>query len=305
MIRFLARSRKTDLKTNIILGSIFSLLLFTNCMEELKNIEKSTLKYPSKLTYSTSISIDVEQFLPDKIAIDVKGNIFILGNNRTLFVIRTSGTIEEIELEHIKPCELVDITTDGFDIFLLDRMNRKIWTVTRESISDKGFALTKRPLLFDVSNNGLFSVIYSNINEISIFSKTESNFNGFSLDGMILTTNEGDLVFKNKVIYFANQKNDRVEKYYLYSSNKKVFFRIESPKSLTLDMYGNLFIQGKHDIFCIRQGNGDTKTFLTGNKGEDIAIFDRKLFILKPEEKSLDVFKIIYSSADSNNGTRE
>ncbi|GAI86802.1 unnamed protein product, partial [marine sediment metagenome] len=75
--------------------------------------------------------------------------------------------------------EILDIDTDGFDIFLLDRMNRKIWTVKREKVLEKGFALESRPLFFSVSENGLFTVIYSNRREFYIFSRTEKRFSGF------------------------------------------------------------------------------------------------------------------------------
>jgi len=293
------------LKARLILSNVLFLLLFTNCTEELIRKEIPNSLYPVKLVRSDSFPIYIEQFSPQKIAVDIKGNIFVLGNGSRLVIIKKAGKSEEIALEAIKPCELVDIATDGFDIFLLDRMNRKIWTVSRGKVLSKGFPLKQRPVLFDVSDKGLFSLIYSNYSEISVFSKTETGLSSFHLDGASINGGESTLLIKEHVVYFAMPGNDMIEKLFLYNPSRRAYLHVDSPISLDLDRWNNLFVQSRQGIFCFKQREKEEKVFLSEEKGSDISVYNQRMFILKPEKKSVDVFEIIYSSPGSNHGTGE
>ncbi len=304
MKKYLRKLRKTGLRAKILFSNGLFLLLLISCtrksVNSQTNLQTIALPFPLELKHELSIFIDVSQFLPDKIVCDIKGNIFISGNKRRLFHLEDDLEISEINIEAIYPCEIVDIGTDGFDIFLLDRMNRKLWTVKRESVLENGFSLEERPLFFSVSEKGLFTVIYTNRREFSIFSRTEKRFGDFQLEEAAMEGDRGSLLFIKDNIYFANNKRDRVELFYLYNPGERQCINVESPTSLALDIWKNLFIASNEGLVCIPKNN--TGKILLSNEILDsqIAISKEKIYILNPEEKKIDVYKIVYTSFNSN-----
>ena len=304
MKKYLRKLRKTGLRAKILFSNGLFLLLLISCtrksVNSQTNLQTIALPFPLELKHELSIFLDVSQFLPDKIVCDIKGNIFISGNKRRLFYLEDNLEISEINIEEIYPCEIVDIGTDGFDIFLLDRMNRKLWTVKRESVLENGFPLEERPLFFSVSEKGLFTVIYTNRREFSIFSRTEKRFSGFQIEEAAMEGDRGSLLFMKDNIYFANNKGDRVELFYLYNPGERQHIDVESPTSLALDTWNNLFIASNEGLVCIPKNN--TGKILLSNEILDsqIAISKEKIYILNPEGKKIDVYKIVYTSFNSN-----
>lgn len=303
MKRYSRRLRKIGLKAKVLLSNGLAFLLFISCTKEsinIINIENTDLPSPLDLLYESSIVLDVKQFSPEKIICDIKGNIYISGNRRRLILVKDNREVEEMNIQEIYPCEILDIDTDGFDIFLLDRMNRKIWTVKREKVLEKGFALESRPLFFSVSENGLFTVIYSNRREFYIFSRTEKRFSGFLLEEGVMEGDGGAILFRKNSIYFANKKKDRVEFSHLYNPSKRLFLDVKSPSSLAIDRWENLFVASQEGIVFITKDGKGKRLLSKEMQMAKISISKEKIYILNLEEKKIDVFKIIYTSTDSN-----
>lgn len=299
------RLKKTGLRAKFVFSNVLPLLLLVCCTKESINKKNLNFPVPHDLIFESSISLETKHFSPEKIVCDIKGNLFILADRRRIILVKETEELEEMNMEEIYPCEIVDISSDGFDIFLLDKMNRKIWTLKREKILEKGFALEARPLFFSVSEKGLFTVIYSNSREFSYFSRTEKMGRGFLLEEGIMEGDGGALQFQKNSIYFANKKRSRVELFNLYNPSKKSFIDVESPTSLALDSWENLFVATLNGITCITK-NGTKKKLLSKEQfGAKISVSKEKLYILNLEEKRIDVFKIFYTSPDPDISGRE
>ncbi|TES91525.1 MAG: hypothetical protein E3J87_07580 [Candidatus Cloacimonadota bacterium] len=299
------RLKKTGLRAKFIFSNALPLLLLVCCTKESINKKNLNFPVPHDLIFESSISLETKHFSPEKIVCDIKGNLFILADRRRIILVKETEELEEMNMEEIYPCEIVDISSDGFDIFLLDKMNRKIWTLKREKILEKGFTLEARPLFFSVSEKGLFTVIYSNSREFSCFSRTEKMGRGFLLEEGIMEGDGGALQFQKNSIYFANKKRNRVVLFNLYNPSKKSFIDVESPTSLALDSWENLFVATLNGITCITK-NGTKKKLLSNEQfGAKISISKERLYILNPEEKRIDVFKIFYTSSEPDISGRE
>lgn len=291
---------KTGLKAKAIFSNTLILFLFISCTKVSINTKNIDLPLPVDLQHDLKISIDIHQFSPENFVCDIRGNIYIIGNGRRLIRVGDNKKVEEMNIGRIYPCEIVDISTDGFDIFLLDRMNRKIWTVKRELVLDKGFILEARPLFFSTSEKGFFAVIYSDIRDISIFSGTEKIISGFLFDEGIMEGDSGSLLFKKDIIYLANTKNNRIEIFHLYNPLERLIINVNSPISLALDGKDNLFINSKNGITFISKNSKKEELISKEISGGKILIINKRLYVLNPEERRIDVFKIIYSSPDSD-----
>jgi len=288
----------------IFINAIFLLLLFS-CTKESINIPKTNLPMPTSLKEIASIELDTLSFTPEKLVSDIKGNIFITGRSNRLILIKAKGDIEEINIRDIYPAEIVDISTDGFDIFLLDRMNRKIWTLKRESILEKGYMLEERPLIFSVSERGFFTVIYSNRREFFCQSRTEKRITGFLLEEEVKEGEDCTILFHKNSIYFANKKNNRIDFFQLYNPEKMSFREIKSPSSLTIDTYENLFIVTSEGIVFVKNDGMMSYLLLRKIERAEISINRDRLYLLTPDKKRIDVFKIIYTASDSSIPGRE
>lgn len=287
------------MKARVISSNLLLLLLLVSCAKESVKIRNVNKPSPINLVYELSIPLDVNEFSPEKMVCDIKGNIFILGNRRRVIILKDKK-IEEMNIEKIYPCEIIDIGTDGFDIFLLDRMNRKIWTVKREKVLEKGFTLDARPLFFSVSEKELFTVIYSNRREFPCFSRTEKRYSSFLLEDVVKEEDGGALLFQKNNIYFANKKKDRVEIFYLYNPAKGVVVKVRSPNSLALDAWENLFVSTLEGIVCITK-KLEKRMMLSKEIPEaQISINNGCIYILNPDKKKIDVYKIFYTTSDSN-----
>lgn len=288
-----------DVKPVSRIGTILVILLFLSCFERTSYRKEVNFIIPAELHPESTLTIDIEQFTPLKFVCDIKGNIFVIGNGERLVFISSGGEIEELNIQGMYPCEIVDIATDGFDIFLLDKMNRKIWTITRKKVLKRGFSLVERPLFFDVSEKGRFAVIYTNKEEVSIFSKG-SNFATVELERALREGKDGDLVFQNSKLYIADNAKNRIDIIDIYASSRDSTININSPTSIAPDKWGNLFIFSKEGLVCLT-GEGKKKNLnLSGTQDGKIFLLRENIYILHPKEKRIYVFKIMYIDANSD-----
>jgi hypothetical protein len=276
---------------------LFFFIIFLSCSKQSLYRKEGDFNRPAELHPQSTIIIDIEKFTPQKFICDIKGNIFTVGNGDRLVMIRNSGKIEELNIQDIYPCQIVDIATDGFDIFLLDKMNRKIWTVKREKVLGKGFSLAQRPLLFDVSEKGRFAVIYNNKKEISIFSK-ERKFGTVELEKTVREGRDGALVFRNNNLYLANNIKNSIDIMSIYASSKDSTIDIVSPSSIAVDEWGNLFICSKQGLVGVEKEGKKKYQYLSGFQNGKIFILKENIFVLHPQEKRIYVFKIKYTNTD-------
>lgn len=254
---------------------------------------------PDGLAHAYTIDIAIPQFIPQKIAVDISGRIFIVGNNRRLVVIEEREHIEEIVLESLYPCDIVDIDTDGFDIFLLDRLNKRIWTIKQETILEKGFPLEETPLHLAISERNYMVLAFRDRNELSIFSRNQKLFTGIRLDAPVRENEITDLVFSENILYIAEGHHGRIDVLPLFSPSQKSTIEAPSPSSLAIDRRGHLFVAAGGSI-SYREGDG-LKTLGALENGEvSIAISDDSLFALEPAARKIDVYSIMYPAAGTN-----
>jgi len=299
MKKYSRKLNRIELLAKAVFNSILILHLFSCTKKTIQN-KPSNAPFPLHLEFERSIELGFEQFLPEKITTDVKGNTYIVGNRRRLIVIKHNGVVGEINIETIYPCEITNIGTDGFDIFLLDRMNNKIWTVTREVIGKKGFSLGAQPLLFAVSKKRFFAILYYNKSELTLYSRNEKVAGGVALELDLQDRESGTLLFQNNILYFASRENDEVSMYFLYNPSQTSKIVIQSPTSLALDNWQNLFIASSKGIQCMRNGIIKKDLLLQESQGTELSLFKDRLILLNPNNKRIDVYKIVYSSADPN-----
>jgi hypothetical protein len=295
MKNYSRRSNRTGWTVKFVFSSIFFLSLLISCSKEVTHGDQKGSHIPREITLSSRIPLEINQFSSEKIISDVRENLYIIGGGTRLLKIKDLSEIEEINIQDAYPCEIVDISTDGFDIFLLDRMNRKIWTVKREMVIEEGFPIDGRPLLLSVSEKGLFSIIYSNRRELTIFTKDEKKQNEILLENELSEGDGASLLFYNDIIYLMDTKNSRIEIFSRFNPSQKQTLSIENPFSFALDKKENLFIVSEDGLICFSKETGRRITLIGGVSDALISIRNENLFVLTPKEKKVDVYKIIYT----------
>jgi hypothetical protein len=299
MKRYLQRLRRTGLQARRLFNSLALFLFTISCTKEFIKTDGSDAQVPFRIEHAYTIELTAPQFAPHKITSDVSGRIFVVGNNRRLIFIEGNKRIEEIILESIYPCEIVDINTDGFDIFLLDRLNSKIWTIKQKTLLEKGFSLEDRPLHLAISERNYMALTFSDRKELSIFSKNEKLFTGIHLDTPFREDDVGDLLFRENVLYIANRKNGQIDVLPLFNPSQRRKVTVPAPTSLAMDRQSHLFIAYAEGIGYLR---GSELELLHPMKDQEveITIHDDFLFVLTPSKEKIDVYSIVYSTSDSN-----
>lgn len=287
--------RKIGSRAKQLFNSLALLLLTFSCTKELVRSDIANSPIPLRIEHTSTIEIEVPQFTPQKIAVDITGRIFVTGNNRRLIYIEGKAEFEEITLESIYPCEIVDIDTDGFDIFLLDRLNRTIWTIKQKNLLEQGFPVEGRPLRLGISERNYMAIIFGDRKELSIFQKGEKLFTGIHLTVALRENERSDLLFSENILYVAESEENRLEVLPLFDPSQRHQITVPAPTSLAMDAKGYPFIACEGQI-----------GFLLGNvfqslqslpQGEvEIAIHNDTLFAMNALTGRIDVYKIVYAA---------
>lgn len=299
MKRYLQRSRKTGLKAKRLFNNLVLLLLTTSCTSEFTRTDGMDAPVPSLVAFAYTIELHLPQFSPQKITADITGRIYVSGNSRRLIFFEQRERHEEIILESIYPCEIINIDTDGFDIFLLDHLNKKIWTVKQKMLLKSGFALQDHPLDLAISEKSHFALIFANRKELSIFSKNKTLFTTMHLEAPLHEDDMVDLLFRNNVLYITNGEEGRLNVLPIFSPSQKRLLDIPSPTSLAMDRMGNLFIAYEEGIGYLLRNEIALLHPLHGEPLE-ITIFSDSLFVLRPSARKIDVYSIVYTASGAN-----
>ena len=294
MKKFSRRLKRIELKARFIFINLLFLLLFISCTKQTVGIGIKKSVFPEKLMYLYTRRFNIPGFFPQRMTCDIRGNIYLLGNNKRLVFINNKGEIKEIALENIFPCEIIDIATDGFCIFLLDRLNQKIWTIKREKVSELGFSLDEKPSLLSVSNKGQIGIVLSNSRKIVIFYKNDRR--ELFLKEPFLQDDNGGLLFVDNNIFLANKKRNKIEVYQIYNPLKVNCIAIDSPNSLTADTFKNVYVAYKEGLILIKANLKMKKLLSLDLSHTRISSNRDRLYILNLDKRKIDVFKIIYSS---------
>jgi hypothetical protein len=294
MKRYSQRLKKTESKARQLFSSLALLLLTFSCTKEFISTDPVETPVPAAIAYAYTIDLSIPQFAPQKIALDITGRIFVTGNGRRLLFIEERKTIEEITLESIYPCEIVDIDTDGFDVFLLDRLNKRIWTVKQKTILEKGFSLEDHPLHVAISKSSHMAITFSNRNEVNIFSRNDKLFTGIHLDAPLPDDDMVDMLFSGRILYIARRETSCIDVVPIFNPSQKYRVTVPSPTSLAIDRRGYLFIACKEGIGYLADSQLNIVRPLQ-NEHVEITIFNDSLFVLKPSAENIDVYSIVYA----------
>ncbi len=299
MRRCLQRLRKTGLKAKRLFSNFIILLAIISCARDFTLPPDLDKPAPSKLKFAYTIELDIPKFLPQHITVDITGRIYLTGNSRRLIFIKKGEHPAEVMLESIYPCNITDIDTDGFDIFLLDRLNKKIWTIKQRTLLERGFLLQERPLNFAISERNSMVITFVNSKEISVFSKHEKLFTAMHLAVPLREDDTVDLLFRNNVLYIAEMGNDKLNILPLFNPSQKQTLAIPSPASLAMDRSGHLFIAYAQGIGSLLDNDMEVLHPLHGEHLE-ISIARDSLFLLRPSAGKIDVYSIVYTPSGAN-----
>jgi hypothetical protein len=287
--------RKTGSLARRLFNSVALLLLTFSCTKEFIKPGVSDAPIPYRIEHAYTIELATPQFTPQRITSDISGKLFVTGNNRRLIVVDGRENVEEIILEAIYPCEIIDINSDGFDIFLLDRLSEKIWTVKQKTLLEKGFALEDQPHLLAISERNYMAIAFRDRKELSVFSRKDKLFTGIHLESPLREDDAVDLLFAENIIYVAHTKHGQISVLPLFNPAQKYQVPVRGPSSLAMDRQGYLFVACAEGIGYLRQ---DEMVLLHSMKTHqvEITIQSDSLYVLEPSQGIINVYSILYAA---------